>query len=159
MYLQLCFAKENSHHNPLIVTTHLKILRTFKKFNKFSELSFQTVESFQMMLKSKIFSPFTSTIIAVMPIKIFVVLVNWIVCKMHEQLILKRNKQKTFIKMTVVPLHFLMGIRWLNIKSRFIINGLKNNTLNYQKPIEANKSKYRSISTVFNAYSEDWGLN
>ena len=76
MYLQLCFAKENSHHNPLIVTTHLKILRTFKKFNKFSELSFQTVESFQMMLKSKIFSPFTSTIIAVMPIKIFVVLVN-----------------------------------------------------------------------------------
>ena len=46
MYLQLCFAKENSHHNPLIVTTHLKILRTFKKFNKFSELSFQTVESF-----------------------------------------------------------------------------------------------------------------
>lgn len=49
MYLQLCFAKENSHHNPLIVTTHLKILRTFKKFNKFSELSFQTVESFQMM--------------------------------------------------------------------------------------------------------------
>ena len=49
MYLQLYFAKENSHHNPLIVTTHLKILRTFKKFNKFSELSFQTVESFQMM--------------------------------------------------------------------------------------------------------------
>lgn len=28
MYLQLCFAKENSHHNPLIVTTHLKTLRT-----------------------------------------------------------------------------------------------------------------------------------